>query len=95
MNTILDKNIDLLAASTLFFVQTFGITSDDFIVTLGGVTMSVLTKYYADRGVDFDINETPISTDAMMAVGERIFSIAQAAMLATACGITKDGLKGE
>lgn len=95
MNEILASNLHLLAMSTLWFTQTFGINTDEFINAINGSTLAVVTKFYEDKGVNFDIETVRIEEDAMMAVYEHIMGIAKMAALARAVGITPSDLKGE
>ena len=95
MNEILASNLHLLAMSTLWFTQTFGINTDEFINAINGSTLAVVTKFYEDKGVNFDIETVRIEEDAMMAVYEHIMGIAKMAALARAVGITPDDIKGE
>jgi xylose isomerase len=95
MNEILASNLHLLAMSTLWFTQTFGINTDEFINAINGSTLAVVTKFYEDKGVNFDIETVRIEEDAMMAVYEHIMGIAKMAALARAVGITPNDLKGE
>lgn len=87
MNEILASNLHLLAMSTLWFTQTFGINTDDFITAINGSTLAVVTKYYLNKGVEFDIETVRIEEDAMMAVYEHIMGIAKMAAIASAMGI--------
>jgi xylose isomerase len=95
MNEILASNLHLLAMSTLWFTQTFGINTDEFINAINGSTLAVVTKFYEDKGVNFNIETVRIEEDAMMAVYEHIMGIAKMAALARAVGITPNDLKGE
>ena len=95
MNEILASNLHILAMSTLWFTQTFGINTDEFINAINGSTLAVVTKFYEDKGVNFDIETVRIEEDAMMAVYEHIMGIAKMAALARAVGITPDDIKGE
>ena len=93
MNEILASNLHLLAMSTLWFTQTFGINTDEFINAINGSTLAVVTKFYEDKGVNFDIETVRIEEDAMMAVYEHIMGIAKLAAIARAVGITPNDLK--
>ena len=95
MNEILASNLHLLAMSTLWFTQTFGINTEDFINAINGSTLAVVTKFYEDKGVNFDIETVRIEEDAMMAVYEHIMGIAKMAALASAMGITPNDIKGK
>jgi xylose isomerase len=95
MNEILTSNLHLLAMSTLWFTQTFGINTDEFINAINGSTLAVVTKFYEDKGVNFNIETVRIEEDAMMAVYEHIMGIAKMAAIARAVGITPNDLKGE
>ena len=95
MNEILASNLHLLAMSTLWFTQTFGINTEDFINAINGSTLAVVTKFYEDKGVNFDIETVRIEEDAMMAVYEHIMGIAKMAAIASAMGITPSDIKGE
>ena len=95
MNEILASNLHILAMSTLWFTQTFGINTEEFINAINGSTLAVVTKFYEDKGVNFNIETVRIEEDAMMAVYEHIMGIAKMAALARAVGITPNDLKGE
>ena len=95
MNEILASNLHILAMSTLWFTQTFGIDTEDFINAINGSTLAVVTKFYEDKGVNFDIETVRIEEDAMMAVYEHIMGIAKMAALASAMGITPNDIKGK
>ena len=95
MNATLERNLSILAASTAFFVGTFGIDTDEFITAINGTTLTVIKGYYAEKGVEFDIAETALSEEAMMRVYEHIMDIAQLALLARVMGITPADLKAE
>ena len=95
MNEILTSNLHLLAMSTLWFTQTFGINTEEFINAINGSTLAVVTKFYEDKGVNFDIETVRIEEDAMMAVYEHIMGIAKMAAIASAMGITPSDIKGE
>ena len=95
MNEILASNLHLLAMSTLWFTQTFGINTEEFINAINGSTLAVVTKFYEDKGVNFDIETVRIEEDAMMAVYEHIMGIAKMAAIASAMGITPSDIKGE
>jgi len=93
MNEILASNLHILAMSTLWFTQTFGIDTEDFINAINGSTLAVVNQYYTDKGIEFDIEKVRIEEDAMMAVYEHIMGIAKLAALASAVGITPNDLK--
>ena len=93
MNEILASNLHILAMSTLWFTQTFGINTEEFINAINGSTLAVVTKFYEDKGVNFNIETVRIEEDAMMAVYEHIMGIAKLAALARAIGITPNDLK--
>ena len=95
MNEILASNLHILAMSTLWFTQAFGIETDEFISAINGSTLAVIKQYYADKGIEFDLEKISIEEDAMMAVYEHIMGIAKLATLARAVGITPNDLKGE
>ena len=95
MNEILASNLHILAMSTLWFTQTFGIDTEDFINAINGSTLAVVTKFYEDKGVNFDIETVRIEEDAMMAVYEHIMGIAKMAAIASAMGITPSDIKGK
>ena len=95
MNEILASNLHILAMSTLWFTQQFGINTEDFINAINGSTLAVVAQYYNDKGIEFDIEKVRIEEDAMMAVYEHIMGIAKMAALARAVGITPDDIKGE
>ena len=87
MNEILTSNLHLLAMSTLWFTQTFGISTDEFISAINGCTLAAVTKYYLDKGVEFDIETVLIEEDAMMGVYDHIMGITKMAAIASAMGI--------
>jgi hypothetical protein len=87
MNEILASNLHILAMSTLWFTQTFGINTDEFINAINGSTLAVVTKFYEDKGVNFNIETVRIEEDAMMAVYDHIMGVAKMAALAAACGL--------
>ena len=93
MNEILASNLHILAMSTLWFTQTFGINTEEFINAINGSTLAVVTKFYEDKGVNFNIETVRIEEDAMMAVYEHIMGIAKLAALARTIGITPNDLK--
>jgi hypothetical protein len=95
MNDTLAHNLHILAMSTLWFTQHFGINTDDFINAINGSSLAVVAKFYEDKGVTFDIATTFIEEEAMLAVYDHIMGIAKMAALASACGITPDDIKGE
>jgi hypothetical protein len=95
MNEILASNLHILAMSTLWFTQTFGINTEEFINAINGSTLAVVAQYHTDKGIEFDIEKVRIEEDAMMAVYEHIMGIAKMAALARAVGITPDDIKGE
>ena len=95
MNEILASNLHILAMSTLWFTQQFGINTEEFINAINGSTLAVVAQYYTDKGIEFDIEKVRIEEDAMMAVYEHIMGIAKMAALARAVGITPDDIKGE
>lgn len=95
MKEILASNLHILAMSTLWFTQTFGIDTEDFITAINGSTLAVVTKFYEDKGVKFDIETVRIEEDAMMAVYEHIMGIAKMAAIASAMGITPSDIKGK
>lgn len=93
MNEILASNLHILAMSTLWFTQTFGIDTEEFITAINGSTLAVVKQYYTDKGIEFDIEKVRIEEDAMLAVYEHIMGIAKLAALARTIGITPNDLK--
>lgn len=87
MNEILFKNINIIANSTMWFCEQYGIHDDDFVSAIRNVTVATIIKHYQDKGEEFSFDTVEVSEEAMLAVYEHITALAQAAALAIALGM--------
>lgn len=92
MNDTLAFNLHIIAMSTLWFSNTFGINTDEFLSAVNDCTIGTIAEFYKSKGIEFDMNTTPIEEDAMLAVYEHIMGIAKMAALAQSLGITSKDL---
>ena len=87
MNNTLIANLNLITASTAWFINLFGIDSPEFEEALVGSTLSAVSEYYAEKGIEFNIESTEIEAPAMMHAYDRIMSIAKLAEAAALLGM--------
>ena len=87
MNEIFASNANIIAMSTIWFSQFFGISTDEFLNALTGSTLAAITEFYKNKGIDFDIEKVKVEEEAMMFVYERIMGIGKLAALAAGLGM--------
>ena len=93
MNDIFFGNLRLIANSTMWFTQKFGIDNSEFIEAITGITMVKIHEFYKNKGVEFDMETVKLEEDAMLYVYDHIMKIADLAHMAAALGITPEDLQ--
>lgn len=86
-------NLNIIANSTLWFSQTFGINTPEFSEALTGITIIKIHEFYKNKGVDFDMETMALDTDAMLYVYDHVMSIANLAHIAASLGMTPEDFK--
>ena len=86
-------NLNIIANSTLWFSQTFGIDTPEFSEALTGITIIKIHEFYKNKGVEFDMETMNLDTDAMLYVYDHIMKIADLAHMAAALGIKPEDLQ--
>lgn len=93
MKDIFFGNLNIIANSTMWFTQHFGIDTPEFGEAITGITIVKIHEFYKNKGVEFDMETMNLDTDAMLYVYDHIMKIADLAHMAAALGITPEDLQ--